>query len=208
MFTIARGKYHRYAYAKRGFGSSQEEKMYKKIIDMLMENQVIFEVGLDASEIGAIESYYCIQFPDDLKEFFKCGLPVSEGFYNWRDFSEKNVNKIKSALMAPILNIRENIDDLEWFKNWGAIPDNKEQKNSIIIQKLETAPILIPLFKHRYISSQFKKDNPIFSIYDLDIIYYGENLEQYFLVEFKYKKHSEITYQKIKRVTFWSDLLE
>ena len=37
-----------------------------------------------------------------MREFLMEALPVSNGFYNWRDFSEENINTIKSAIAAPI----------------------------------------------------------------------------------------------------------
>lgn len=42
---------------------------------------------------------YKIQFPDEVKSLFKQVFPISEGFYNWRDFSAKNVDFILTGLI-------------------------------------------------------------------------------------------------------------
>lgn len=56
-------------------------------------------------------------------------------------------------------------------------------------------------------ATQYESGNPVFSICNSDVICYGENLEQYFDIELKYKNQSEINYSNIKRIEFWSDSL-
>ena len=41
---------------------------------------------------------YKIKFPLSLKSFLTTALPVSDGFYDWRDFSSGNVTKIKNMM--------------------------------------------------------------------------------------------------------------
>jgi len=68
--------------------------------------------------------------------------------------------------------------------------------------------VLIPIYSHRYIPSRHCEiNNPIFSVHQTDIIYYGENLEEYFKVEFKDKEHKDIDFDSIKHIDFWTDLL-
>jgi hypothetical protein len=52
--------------------------------------------------------------------------------------------------------------------------------------------------------------NPIFSIYQLDIIYYGTNLEHYFANEFRYTKSGsyELENYPEKKIEFWSKRAE
>ena len=52
------------------------------------------------------------------------------------------------------------------------------------------------------------EDNPpIISIHDIDIIYYGQNLEDYFKVEFGGKKQGKIEFKNINPIPFWSDIM-
>ena len=71
---------------------------------------------------------------------------------------------------------------------------------------LQEAPRLIPIYKHRYIA-MVEKSSPIFSVMGLDIVYYGENLFQYFEIEFGIKKYSEIEFNDIEYIKFWSDTI-
>lgn len=73
------------------------------------------------------------------------------------------------------------------------------------MEKYKTAPQLIPIYSHRYISYIPDGENiPIFSIAQSDIIYYGRNLIFYFEDEFDIKEHGDNECQYIK---FWSNLL-
>lgn len=49
---------------------------------------------------------------------------------------------------------------------------------------------------------------PVISVHGTDIIFYGENLEEYFKIEFGEKKHAEIDCQVIKPIPFWSDIID
>lgn len=52
------------------------------------------------------------------------------------------------------------------------------------------------------------EDNPpIISIHDVDIIYYGQNLEDYFEVEFGGKEQGKIEFENINPIPFWSDIM-
>ena len=51
-------------------------------------------------------------------------------------------------------------------------------------------------------------DNPIvLSIWGTDVICYGENLEEYFKIEFGEKDQNCIDFKNISHVSFWSDLM-
>ena len=181
--------------------------MYSNLINKLKEKNINLKNGLDNNELSKVESVYNVKFPIDLKEFYAEVLPVGEGFYNWRDFSKINVNNIKRVLDRPFQNVKEDISNIVWNENWGNSPEDSKEISKCIMRLLEKAPKLIPIYKHRYMASQYNSSNPIFSIYGLDIIYYGENLEQYFDLELRYKKHSDINYNNIRKIDFWSDIL-
>lgn len=56
-------------------------------------------------------------------------------------------------------------------------------------------------------SFPFEYGNPIMSVHQTDIIYYGENLLSYLLVEFGLKEHEDIDFENIKYIPFWSDII-
>lgn len=45
------------------------------------------------------------------------------------------------------------------------------------------------------------------SVHGVDIIYYGEDLEDYFKIEFGQKEQSEINFQRINTIPFWSEIM-
>ncbi len=181
--------------------------MCKKIIKKLKAKGVVFEPGLKDKDLKEIEYRYNIHFPEELKRLFTYALPISEGFYNWRDFSPENVGLINFAIETPYLGIKGNIEEILWNNQWGREPENMIVRNDIILSKMQNAPKLIPLYKHRYLSGLYDYDNPVFSICDADIIYYGRNLAEYFDREFSNKIYSVIPYDEVKFVDFWSDLI-
>lgn len=181
--------------------------MYEKIFEQLKKKGIEFERGLSKEEICEIEEMYDLQFTNEWKEIYSILLPVSRGFYNWRNKNAENVVKIREAINSPISYILEEIWDVEWSEEWGKEPEIQSEREAAIKERIEKAPKLIPIYDHRYLASVDKEPNPIFSISGLDIIYYGENLISYYEIEFGMKKRSEMQYKNILPVEFWSDLL-
>jgi len=68
------------------------------------------------------------------------------------------------------------------------------------------APKLIPLISHRYLPAEpCEAGNPVFSIYQSDIIYYGANLTEYFERELVDGNRSLTG--DIKHIRFWSEFV-
>jgi len=175
---------------------------------LMIAKGIVFDEGLNDVELEKIHKIYNLRIPKDLQDFFRQGLPISDGFYNWRDFSKENIEKIRTILEQPIQDIKEDIEEIDWCEKWGDEPCSETERGKIIIERACKASKLIPFYKHRYISSQFDFDNPVFSVYGLDIIYYGETLDKYLDVEFGERQQIDIDYTCIKSVEFWSDLTE
>ena len=73
-----------------------------------------------------------------------------------------------------------------------------------------TWPELLPIFGHRYLAAEpCRSGNPVFSIYQLDIIYYGANLADYLMIEFLQDDYAEhMRGAHIQRIDVWSDFAE
>jgi len=179
------------------------------IIRDLEAEGVLFDVGLNDQEFEAIEKLYDLKFPPDLRAFLAMGLPISHSFYNWRDLSEKNLADTKHMLERPLLGILFDIEENNfWWDNWGPRPKQVDEAKEICRIEFAKAPKLVPILSHRYIPSEpFEEGNPVFSIHQTDIIYYGCDLSDYFSHEF----HLE-SFQKspspLKEIRFWSDLVD
>ena len=176
---------------------------------MLCENKAETTKGMSEGQIAAAQDFYRINFPTDLKEMLMAFMPVGEGFYDWRDYSAGNVENIKKMLMWPIDGCLFDVENNDfWLKSWGEKPDGLSAKLETAREYMEKAPIMIPIYAHRYISSvPNEAGNPVYSVHQTDIIFYGRDIWDYFEVEFGEKKHREIEFDKIKPVSFWHDMI-
>jgi hypothetical protein len=181
--------------------------MYEESLKLLKEQKIEFENGLTVDEMAKIEKLYDIKFPESLREFLMMGLPVSKGFYNWRNIETSNVDYIKQIIYKPIRYINDMPEEVYWCDEWGEEPEDEKYLKEEVIKQLSKAPKLLPIFSHRYMPMILENNPPIISVHGVDIIYYGKDIEDYFEVEFGNKDQSEIEFNKIKPIQFWTDIM-
>ncbi|MCQ2535123.1 MAG: hypothetical protein MJ172_11250 [Clostridia bacterium] len=170
-------------------------------------HNIRYQKGLSDEEFNQIESLYSIVFPDELRKMYKQALPVSEGFYNWRDLSDDNIELIKKAINRPFEYFYKHASEVYWNDEWGEKSDSIDEIRSFVREKLSEASQLIPIFAHRYMPMINDITNPIFSIHGIDIIIYGESLDEYLKVEFGEKKQSSTVLLNSFNVPFWSEVI-
>jgi hypothetical protein len=167
------------------------------------------DAGLSANEFRRIESQFEFTFPPDLREFLSIGLPTSKGWVDWRGSDEAS---IRSRLDWPFDGMCFDIEhNTFWMNDWARNPDDLKAAFEIARQAVRQAPTLIPIFAHRYIPAQPNEPgNPIFSVHQTDIIYYGNDLLDYFQNEFKdaFGRVGSSVISSPRRIPFWSDLAE
>lgn len=187
------------------------EKQVSDVALMLRTRGFLLKEGLTEKQISDVEQFYKIQFPPDLKMLFQSFVPASDKFYDWSDFSASNVKRIQEMLKRPIEGILFDVKENHfWMNEWGERPiDNKFAVN-VATDKLSNVPQLIPVYSHRYLPSKpLETDNPIISVVQTDIIYYGKDLYDYISVEFCGKDHCFIDFDSIKTgLPFWKYFLE
>jgi hypothetical protein len=189
------------------------QKQVNRIIKLLKEKDISFDKGLSDDEIFRVKQEFGIRFPNDLKLLLQTELPISSGFVNWRyGINSKNGKKeIEHRLNWPkegmLFDIKSNSF---WFDKWGIKPSNFEKQKEIAVTELDKQPKLIPIYSHRYISSEPNEiGNPVFSVYQMDIIYYGIDLMDYFSNEFGFElPKSYGIVSEPKRIQFWSDIID
>ena len=183
------------------------EKMYadkiNRIISLYKENNIKVKKGLSDKQIKLAQEYYNVVFPQDFEELLATIRPV-QSFYDWSDFSKKNVALLNEKLAWPVEGALFDVENNNfWLKSWGEKPSEIEERLLTAKNHMEMVPKLIPVMGHRYISSEPNEvGNPIYSVYQMDIIFYGENIWDYFEIEFEKKKHSDIAYSKMKKYHF------
>jgi hypothetical protein len=176
---------------------------------ILLAAGVQIDAGLTHQEFARIEHKFEIQFPPDLRHFLSLGLPTSGNWVDWRGSDE---NVINERLDWPFDGMAFDIqNNAFWVEEWGGKPDDLEAALKIARQAYLQAPKLIPICNHRYIpATPHASGNPVFSIYQTDIIYYGSDLMDYLQNEFRYNfGRSEYTITgNPRKIPFWSVLAE
>jgi len=177
----------------------------------LTKKGIVLDSGLSNKEIVAIELQYAFNFPPDLKELLTNFLPVSERFPNWRKSLVDSTieNSIKDKMYWPFEGMLFDIENNEfWIEEWGKKPNDEDQRKNIAFLNYNTYPKLIPIYSHRYIPSEPNEAmNPIFSVHQMDIIYYGTDLFNYFVSEFALENTNQRskTQDDIKPIRFWGE---
>src|SRR5713101_4504337 len=157
--------------------------------------------GLSEQEIATIEQRYHLRFPPDYRLFLqvlhsvdrplvgarylddKTMIPTTApSFYNWQTDTEAIQRAYEWLVEGLFFDVQQN--DL-WPQSWGAKPTTSEAQEARVRELVNAAPKLIPVFIHRYLLAEpCEAGNPVLSIYQSDMIIYGDDLHSYFLAEF------------------------
>ncbi len=193
--------------------------MNKQQIDFLVNEMkkagIKFGEGLTDKEVELIENKFNFQFPPDLKVFLQNQLPISDSFVNWRLalHSETEYNNIIKRMNWTLDGTLFDVKHGKWYEIfWGEQPKTLEEKIAKVTDLYQTYPKLIPIYSHQYIpSTPNKVDNPVFSVYQTDIIYYGNDLADYFASEFYFElddKLFNIAKEPKRIIPFWGELVQ
>ncbi len=156
-------------------------------------------IGMEDTEITALEERYGITFAADHRLFLKilhvpdkkvaetfdddgvATTTYSNLFYNW--FTDEQ--QIREKLNWPYRTILRDVESSVWLKSWGPKPDSAEERIRIYNTWYTAAPKLAPLTSHRFIlSDDTLAYRPVLSIWGSDIIAYGWNLRHFLIKEF------------------------
>ena len=169
---------------------------------------VAFDKGLTEREIQLVEQSFRFSFPPDLKALLMFALPCGKSWPNWRNLEDPQIEVMMSWPTEGICFDIEN--NGFWPETWGTKPESLDQAFEVANQKVSAAPKLIPIYGHRYLPDRPSiEGNPVFSVYQTDIICYGSNLWRYFQNEFQYPSEGKSLQldEPLRRIEFWSDLV-
>lgn len=159
------------------------DTLWAGLVYTLRNNGIEFEAGLTDAEVDSVEMRYGFRFPPDLRSFLQAGLLSGSEFPDWRDGDE---DALRDWLDLPRRGILFDIEHNRfWLENWGPRPASLSEAQRIAGELVAAAPKLIPIYKHRMMPSEpHLAGNPVFSVHQTDIIYYGVDLRDYFIHEF------------------------
>lgn len=148
-------------------------------------------------------------------------LSERPSFYNW----QTDVAAINSMFAWLWEGLQFDVEhNVLWLDSWGERPANLDDQKQRVRALVLAAPKLIPIFSHRYLLAEpCIANNPVFSIYQSDIIIYGANLHDYLIHEFgqelaldreeyqdaqeAIQAHINAAYQAAAEVPFWGEIL-
>ncbi|MET1113060.1 MAG: SMI1/KNR4 family protein [Allosphingosinicella sp.] len=160
--------------------------------------------GYTRAELERAEQRFGLRFPPDLAALLLERRPA--GGYDWRSDDDP----IRQALQWPLEGLLFDVEqDVLWWPEWGDRPATPGERAEVVTAIVEAAPRLIPIFHHRYIpESPHEAGNPIFSVMQSDIIYYGADLADYLRREFSPHPPRTPVGRPGRHIPFWSDLVE
>lgn len=183
-------------------------------VEQLREVGVSFQEGLSDAEVEAVQHRFGFTFPPDLRALLQTALPISwsskwgtsqaTSFPDWRSGDE---DELRKWLDWPYEGICFDIcNNRFWMDDWGTRPPSDKDACAIARLYVANAPTLIPIFAHRFIpDSPDLAGNPVYSVWQTDIIYYGFDLADYLANEFSIGNLTPKP-AKPQRVKFWSEL--
>lgn len=189
--------------------------------------------GLDEQEIVSIEQRYQMHFPPDYRLFLQIlhsvdrpmvGARFTDGntmvphttpsFYNWQTDTTSIQAAYEWLVHGLVFEVQHN--DL-WLPGWGAKPSTLEKQEAQVRDLVNAAPKLLPVFSHRYLLAEpCEAGNPVFSIYQSDMVIYGEDLHSYFLHEFgdllgierpADSRQKQPSLEPYRSIPFWGEIL-
>lgn len=165
-------------------------------------NDPIWTDGYSQDELDDAQAKYGLTFPPDLLALLLERRPAQG--YDWRSDEDQIRAMLKWPLEGLLFDVENN--DL-WWPEWGLRPGTQETRAEVVAAVVASAPKLIPLISHRYLPAEPNEaGNPVFSVYQSDVIYYGTDLVDYFDREFG--DPNRPLPHPAKRIPFWSDLVE
>jgi len=158
--------------------------------------------GLSDAEFARIEDEFGFHFADDHRAFLAAGLPSGRGWPDWR---APDRQALRDRLAAPVEGVLFDVAGNDfWYAGWGVRPASADEAMATARRYLMTVPRMIPLHGHRYLPAGLT-DHPVLSIYQTDVIHYGNDLLDWLNREFSLGSPAGSATRPT--VAFWRDLV-
>jgi hypothetical protein len=164
--------------------------------------------GMSISEIENIEKQLGFKMPEDFKYLLQNVCDPGDVLFPWSKFSKQKYDELMSWVLRGIEFDIEHHPTFCWLETrWGPRLEILSESLEIVRKDFPSWPKLLPLHGHRFLAAEpCLPDNPVFSIMQTDIIYYGSNLAHYLFQEFvKGQNHADNTRRIIRKIDVWSD---
>jgi hypothetical protein len=159
--------------------------------------------GLTDAEFARIEDEFGFHFAADHRDFLAAALPYGRGWPDWRTTDRE---ALRDRLAAPVEGVLFDVAQNDfWYEGWGPRPPAVEEAVGVARRYLMTVPRMVPLYSHRYLPAGLS-GHPVLSIYQTDVIPYGNDLRDWVYREFGIGAASAEAGRRAT-VPFWRDLI-
>ncbi len=161
--------------------------------------------GLSERELDAVEKRFGFTFSADHRVFLAAGLP--HGPSGWPDWRDGDPEELAGRLAWPVEGVLFDVEHNGfWHPAWPSRPTKTSEALHVARTELESVPQLVPVYGHRYLpGTAGEHGHPILSVYQTDIILYGNDLADYIQHEFAGRSTSRLAHAT---VDFWSYFVE
>jgi hypothetical protein len=182
-------------------------------IDRLRQAGVRLERGLGEAELERVQDRFGFEFCAVHRRLLSAVLPAgSERFpqNKWPDWRSGSDEDLRGRLNWPVEGVVFDVlNNGFWSASWGDRPAGAPEADAIAREMVLSVPKMVPIFVHRYLPAAPAPENPpVFSIYQTDVIYYGDDLVDYVAQEFHVPPFHLNPVVGLRRVPFWSDLVD
>jgi hypothetical protein len=166
--------------------------------------------GLSSAQFAAIEDQLGLRLPEDFVYLFGNLQDPGRVLFPWANFEKSEYDDlIEWVWQGIVFDIKHNV----WLERWGARPQAQAEAIEIAKADFATWPKLLPIYGHRFLAAEPNRaGNPVFSIKQMDIVYYGLDLPRYLAHEFMPIEGSgaydRSFYKDVQRIDVWSDFAE
>ncbi|MEU3687109.1 hypothetical protein [Streptomyces narbonensis] len=140
--------------------------------------------GLGERELDAVEARFGFTFSADHRVFLGAGLPL--GSPRWPDWRDGDPEDLAGRLARPVEGVLFDVEHSRfWHPSWPPRPAATSDALRLARSGMATVPRLVPVYGHRYLpGTAGAYGQPVLSVWQTDIIVYGNDLSDYVRHEF------------------------
>jgi hypothetical protein len=162
--------------------------------------------GYTQAELDDIQAKWDLRFPPDLIALYRQRRRVIEhadfDYMRSFDWLTESEEKIRAAIDWPLEGFLFDVEHGLWWPEWGHMPADIEERRAKLRTIFAAAPKLIPIYGHRCMPEvPHEAGNPIFSVWQMDVVIYGADLEDYLRREMTPGQGRPLP---AKKIPFWS----
>ncbi|KUI24836.1 hypothetical protein AU196_15030 [Mycobacterium sp. IS-1742] len=159
--------------------------------------------GLSDEEVSHVESTFGFAFADDHRDFLAAGLPIGEGWPDWRAEGHRTLER---QLQLPVDGVLFAVEWKQfWDDGWGERPARMKHALRSAAYQLARVPRLVPVHSNCYLpAGPGSRGHPVLSIYQADIRVAAANLLDY-VTRLAAPGGCATTPAAQPTVAFWSD---